>query len=65
MPYLTNKEFVFFFNLKMEIGEKICKFVFGKFVKTCRELDRSQGRICNQIENRNKNRKTSSYQTQF
>ena len=44
---------------------KIRRFVLGKFVKTCRELDRSQGRIRNQIENGNKNRRTSSFQGKF
>ena len=33
MPICTKKKFVFFFNL--HYWEKIRRFVFGKFVKTC------------------------------
>ena len=32
------EETYFLFQLR-NIGEKVCRFVFGKFVKTCRELD--------------------------
>ena len=35
--FLTDKEFAFFFNWETLVK----KFVFGKFVKTCRELDNS------------------------
>ena len=38
MPFLTNNKFLFFFQLK-NIGEKIRRFVFEKFVITCRELN--------------------------
>ena len=38
MSFLPNKEFVCFFQLR-NMGEKIRRFVFGKFVKKCRELD--------------------------
>ena len=38
MPFLTNKEFVVFFQLR-NIGEKIRRLVFKRFVKTCRDLD--------------------------
>ena len=41
LPFLTNREFVFVFQLS-NIGEKICRFVFGKFVKTCREFHNSE-----------------------
>ena len=44
LAFLTNKEFVFFFQLR-NIGEKIRRFVFKKFVKTCREFDNSPGRL--------------------
>ena len=42
MPFLTNinKKCGFLFQLR-NIGEKIRKFIFGKFVITCRELDNS------------------------
>ena len=36
-PFLSNKDF---FQLR-NIGEKIRRFVLGKFVKTCHELDNS------------------------
>ena len=38
LPFLTNKEFVFFFNWEL-IG--ICRFVIWKFVKTFHELNNS------------------------
>ena len=38
MYYLSVKEGIFFLNFE-QIITKIRRFVFGKFVKTCRELD--------------------------
>ena len=39
MSFLPNKEFVCLFFQLRNMGEKICGFAFGKFVKTCRDLD--------------------------
>ena len=33
------------FFQQTNVGEKICRFVFGKFVKTCHELDNSRYEI--------------------
>ena len=43
MPFLTNKK-------PRNIGEKIRRFVFGKFVKTCHELDNSFFRAANILD---------------
>ena len=45
MPCLNNKEFVVVFQLR-NIGEKIRKFVLGKFVKTCHELNNRERKSC-------------------
>ena len=39
MPFLTNKQFVCLFNWQILV-KKIRRFVLGKFVKTCHELDK-------------------------
>ena len=36
--FLTNKGICFLFHLR-NIGERVCRFVFEKFVKTCNELN--------------------------
>mgnify|MGYP007023057914 CR=1 FL=1 len=44
--YWPIKKNVFFYLLR-NIGEKICRFIFGKFVKTFRELDNSEESFSN------------------
>ena len=46
-PVLGNFSFHNYFTIIEYFKEKICRFVFGKFVKTFRELDNSEESFSN------------------